>query len=188
MIAMKSRLDPRKAASEAMKAMSDLHAYVRRCGLDHKLIELVKLRASQINSCAWCMDMHTKELRAAGESEQRLYLLSAWRECPLYTERERAALAWTEALTLLAEGNVPDDIFALARSQFSEVSHRSGQLPARRPPCGRMIDRRPPPFIPPPLATRLWGREGWGYSPGVCLRRASGRCPQAARNIERRSG
>ena len=99
---MQARLDPRKVAPEAMKAMSGLHNYVRDCGLDHTLLELVKLRASQINGCAWCMDMHTKELRAAGENEQRLYLLSAWRECPFYSERERAALAWTEALTLLA--------------------------------------------------------------------------------------
>jgi AhpD family alkylhydroperoxidase len=103
-----------------MKAVSDLHAYVRRCGLDHKLLELVKLRASQMNGCAWCIDMHTKELRAAGETEQRLYLLSAWLECPFYSERERAALAWTEALTRLSEGNVPDDVFALARGQFTE--------------------------------------------------------------------
>ena len=117
---MKARLDPRKAAPEAMEAISHLHAYVRNCGLDHKLLELVKLRASQINGCAWCMDMHSKELRAAGEDEQRLHLLSAWRECPFYTDRERAALAWTEALTLLAQGNVPDDVFALARAQFSE--------------------------------------------------------------------
>ena len=117
---MQARLDPRKAAPDAMKAMSELHAYVSHCGLDHELLELIKLRASQINGCAWCMDMHTKELRAAGEGEQRLYLLSAWRECPFYTERERAALTWTEALTLLSEGNVPDDVFALARSQFSE--------------------------------------------------------------------
>ncbi len=117
---MQARLDPRKAAPEAMTALSNLHSYVGRCGLDHKLLELVKLRASQINGCAWCMDMHTKELRAAGETEQRIYLLSAWRECPFYTERERAALAWTEALTLLSEGNVPDDVFALAKSQFGE--------------------------------------------------------------------
>ena len=117
---MQPRLDPRKVAPDAMKAMSVLHDYVRVCGLDHKLLELVKLRASQINGCAWCMDMHTKELRAAGESEQRLYLLSAWRECPFYNERERAALAWTETVTLLADGNVPDEIFAEARAQFSE--------------------------------------------------------------------
>ena len=117
---MKARLDPRNAAPEAMEAVSHFHAYVRNCGLDHKLLELVKLRASQINGCAWCMDMHSKELRAAGEDEQRLHLLSVWRECPFYTERERAALAWTEALTLLSQGNVPDDVFALARSQFGE--------------------------------------------------------------------
>ncbi len=117
---MQPRLDPRKVAPDAMKAMSNLHAYVGKCGLDHKLLELIKLRASQINGCAWCVDMHTKELRAAGESEQRLYLLSAWKECPFYTERERAALAWTEALTLLTEGNVPDEVFVLARSQLSE--------------------------------------------------------------------
>lgn len=117
---MKARLDPRKVAPEAMSAMSDLHRYVGKCGLDHGLLELVKLRASQINGCAWCMDMHTKELRAAGETEQRLYLVSAWRECPFYSERERAALAWTEALTLLTDGNVPDDVFDAARKQFSE--------------------------------------------------------------------
>jgi|SRR5208282_6285500 len=117
---MQARLDPRKAVPEGMKVMADLHDYVAGCGLDHTLLELVKLRASQINGCAWCMDMHTKELRAAGESEQRFYLLSAWRECPFYSERERAALAWTEALTLLTVGNVPDDVFALARTQFSE--------------------------------------------------------------------
>jgi AhpD family alkylhydroperoxidase len=117
---MKARLDARKASPEAMKAMSELHAYVGKCGLDHTLLELVKLRASQINGCAWCMDMHTKELRADGESEQRLYLISAWRECPFYSERERAALAWTEALTTLAHGDVPDEVYAVARAQFSE--------------------------------------------------------------------
>ena len=117
---MKARLDPRTAAPEAMNAISNLHAYVRNCGLDHKLLELVKLRASQVNGCAWCMDMHSKELRAAGEDEQKLHLLSAWRECPFYSERERAALAWTEALTLLKGGNVPDEVLAAARSQFSE--------------------------------------------------------------------
>lgn len=117
---MRARLDPRKVVPDAMKAMSALHAYVHDCGLEHNLLELVKLRASQINGCAWCMDMHTKELRAAGESEQRLYLLSAWRECPFYSERERAALAWTEAVTRLENGDVPDDVFALARTQFDE--------------------------------------------------------------------
>lgn len=117
---MQARLDPRKVAPEAMKVVSALHTYVRKSGLGHNLLELVKLRASQMNGCAWCMDMHTKELRAAGESEQRLYLLSAWRECPFYSERERAALAWTEALTSLTDGNVPDEVFAQARAEFSE--------------------------------------------------------------------
>ncbi len=117
---MQARLDPRKAAPDAMKAMSELHAYVGRCGLDHGLLELVKLRASQINGCAWCIDMHTKELRAAGEGEQRLYLLSTWRECPFYSERERAALAWAEAVTTLENGDVSHEVFAAARAQFSE--------------------------------------------------------------------
>lgn len=117
---MEARLDPRKVAPEAIEAMSKLHAHVAKCGLEHGLLELVKLRASQMNGCAWCMDMHTKELRAAGETEQRLYLLSAWHECPFYSERERAALAWTEALTSLEKGDVPDDLYALARREFSE--------------------------------------------------------------------
>jgi AhpD family alkylhydroperoxidase len=97
-----------------------LHAFVHRCGLEHGLLELVKLRASQINGCAHCIDMHSKELRAAGESEQRLYLLDAWEESPLYSERERAALAWTEALTRITEGHVPDAAYTHVRGQFSE--------------------------------------------------------------------
>jgi AhpD family alkylhydroperoxidase len=120
MTAMQARLDTHKAAPEAMQSMLGVQTYVNGCGLDHGLLELVKLRASQINGCAWCMDMHTKDARAAGETEQRLYLLSAWRECPFYTERERAALAWTEAVTRLSEGNVPDETYAIAQAQFSE--------------------------------------------------------------------
>lgn len=117
---MQARLDYKKASPAATKAMLDLHAQVRRCGLENSLLELVKLRASQINGCAHCMDMHTKELRVGGESEQRLYLLSAWREVPFYTARERAALVWTEALTLLNEGHVPDAVYDEARAQFTE--------------------------------------------------------------------
>ena len=117
---MQPRLDYKKASPEATKAMMDLHAYVHRCGLEHTLMELVKLRASQINGCAHGMDMHTKELRADGESEQRLYLLSAWRECPFYTDRERAALAWTEALTRLEGSEVPDAVYAEARAVLSD--------------------------------------------------------------------
>ena len=117
---MKARLDFRKASPQGDKAMMGLHMFVRNCGLDHSLLELVKLRASQLNGCAHCIDMHTKELRADGESEQRLYLLNAWRESPFYSERERAALAWTEAVTLVAESQVPDDVYDEARKQFSE--------------------------------------------------------------------
>ncbi len=117
---MKARLDFRAAAPRANKAMMALHGFVRDCGLEHTLLELVKLRASQMNGCAHCIDMHTKELRAAGETEQRLYLLSAWRECPFYSERERAALAWTEAVTDITAGHVPDDVYEAARRQFSE--------------------------------------------------------------------
>jgi len=116
---MDARLDYKTASPQATKAMMELHSYVKICGLEHGLLELVKLRASQINGCAHCMDMHAKELRADGESEQRLYLLSAWRECPFYSARERAALAWTEALTLVSEGHVPDEVYDEARSEFS---------------------------------------------------------------------
>ena len=117
---MKARLDFRKASPQGEKAMMGLHMFVRNCGLDHDLLELVKLRASQLNGCAHCIDMHTKELRADGESEQKLYLLNAWRESPFYTDRERAALGWTEAVTLLPNSQVPDDVYDEARKAFSE--------------------------------------------------------------------
>jgi AhpD family alkylhydroperoxidase len=119
-VAMKARMDFRKASPEGAKAMGELHSYVHKCGLERGLLELVKLRASQINGCAHCIDMHSKELRADGESEQRLYLLDAWRESPFYSERERAALAWTEALTLVTQGHVSDDTYEAARVQFDE--------------------------------------------------------------------
>ena len=117
---MQPRMDFRTASPDGAKAIAQLHAFVHRCGLERTLLELVKLRASQINGCAHCIDMHTKELRADGESEQRLYLLDAWRESPFYSDRERAALAWTEALTLVTEGHVPDEVYEIARGQFSE--------------------------------------------------------------------
>jgi AhpD family alkylhydroperoxidase len=119
-IAMQARLDFRKVSPEADKAMGALHAFVRHCGLEHSLLELVKLRASQLNGCAHCIDMHAKELRADGESEQRIYLLDAWRESPQYSARERAALAWTEAVTLVTDGHVPDDVYEQARAEFGE--------------------------------------------------------------------
>jgi AhpD family alkylhydroperoxidase len=117
---MKARLDFRKASPQGENAMRGLHMFVRNCGLDHSLLELVKLRASQINGCAHCIDMHTKELRADGESEQRLYLLNAWRDSPFYSDRERAALAWTEAVTLVADTQVPDEVYEEVRKRFTE--------------------------------------------------------------------
>jgi len=113
-------MDFRKASPQGAKAMAELHAFIHKCGLEPSLLELVKLRASQINGCAHCIDMHAKELKAAGESEQRLDLLNAWRESPFYSERERAALAWTEALTLVTDGHVPDEVYEEARGQFNE--------------------------------------------------------------------
>ncbi len=104
---MQSRLDYVKAAPGAVKAMLGLQGYLAQSGLEPSLLELVKLRASQINGCAYCLDMHSKDARAHGETEQRLYALSAWRETPFYAERERAALAWTEAVTLIAAGVSP---------------------------------------------------------------------------------
>jgi len=118
---MKARMDFRKASPQAANAMSEMHAAVRKCGLEHSLLELVKLRASQLNGCAHCIDMHTKDMRANGESEQRLYLLNAWQESPFYSARERAALAWTEAVTLVTQGHVPDEVYAQAREQFTEA-------------------------------------------------------------------
>ena len=117
---MQPRIDSAKAAPGAVKAMLDLEKYVRQSGLETPLLELVRLRASQINGCAYCLDMHTKDARAEGETEQRLYTLSAWRETPFFTERERAALEWTEAVTEIGKDHVPDEVFERARRQFGE--------------------------------------------------------------------
>lgn len=117
---MQPRLDYTKAYPGTVRALFGLEVYLHGCGLDRGLLHLVKLRASQINGCAYCIDMHSKDARAAGESEQRLYLLDAWREAPFYTDRERAAFAWTEAVTKITEGHVPDEAFEEVRKQFSE--------------------------------------------------------------------
>jgi AhpD family alkylhydroperoxidase len=117
---MKPRLNPYQAAPDAMKAVAALETYVKGSGLEASLIELIKMRASQINGCAYCLDMHARDARAKGESEQRLYLLDAWRESPLYSDRERAALAWTEAVTLVSQTRVPDEVYEEARRHFSE--------------------------------------------------------------------
>ena len=117
---MSSRIEYTAAAPRAFHAMLGLEKYVHNCGLEASLLELVKMRASQINGCAYCLDMHSKDARAAGETEQRLYLLNAWRETTFYSERERAALAWTEAVTLVSENHVPDDVYNQTLQHFSE--------------------------------------------------------------------
>jgi AhpD family alkylhydroperoxidase len=117
---MQSRINEAKIPPEAAKAMWELENYVRNCGLEPSLLELVKFRASQINGCAYCIDMHTKDARLEGETEQRLYLLNAWREATIYSAPERAALAWAEAVTKLENGYVPDEVYAQAREHFDE--------------------------------------------------------------------
>ncbi len=115
---MTVRIDLNETAPEATKAMFALENYVRHSSLDRALVELVKIRVSQINGCAFCIDMHTKDARAAGESEQRIYALSAWREAPFFDARERAALAWAEAVTRLEGGAVPDAIYDEASDHY----------------------------------------------------------------------
>jgi AhpD family alkylhydroperoxidase len=115
------RLSPIAVAPGAYQALRGVENYLQHCGLEKSLIELVKMRGSQINGCAYCLDMHGKDARRLGETEQRLYLLNAWRESPLYSDRERAALAWTEALTLIADTHAPDDVYEEVKAQFSEA-------------------------------------------------------------------
>ncbi len=117
---MKQRINFTNVSQDAYRAMLALEQYIHSSGLEEGLIHLLKMRASQINGCAYCIDMHSKDARALGETEQRLYGLDAWREAPYYTERERAALAWIEALTLVREGHVPDSVYEEARRVFSE--------------------------------------------------------------------
>lgn len=117
---MDSRIDYTKASPAALKAMYALQTAVNGSGLESSLLELIKLRVSQINGCAFCIDMHFREAKAQGEKEERLYLLDAWRESPVYTDRERAALSWAESVTLVSQTHVPDDVFAEARKHFNE--------------------------------------------------------------------
>src|SRR3954466_4469210 len=124
---MKERINPINVNPGIIHAMLGLEKQVSKAGLDNTLLDLVRMRASQINGCAYCLDMHSKDARAAGETEQRLYGLNAWRETPYYSARERAALDWTEALTLVTEGHVPDDVYERVRGEFSddELAHLS---------------------------------------------------------------
>jgi AhpD family alkylhydroperoxidase len=117
---MTPRLDYQHSAPDAVRSMYGLQAHVNSSGLERPLLELVKIRASQMNRCAYCLDMHTKDARAAGETEQRINLLSAWREAPLYAPREQAALEWTEAVTEIGRAGVPDDLYRRAREHFAE--------------------------------------------------------------------
>jgi AhpD family alkylhydroperoxidase len=117
---MEQRLDANRISPDGYKAMSGLQAYVNGCGLEATLLELVKIRASQINGCAFCLAMHTNDARKLGESDERMHLLNAWQEAPVFSPRERAALAWTEAVTLVTEGHVPDAVYEEARKHFAE--------------------------------------------------------------------
>ena len=117
---MSSRIDYSKVSPGVYRAMFGLEKYVHECGLENSLLELVRMRVSQINGCAHCLDMHSKDARAAGETEQRLYLVSAWRDAPMFSSRERAALAWAEALTLIAETEISDELYDETRRHFSE--------------------------------------------------------------------
>ena len=117
---MKARIDLMHVSPGVIHAMLGLERQVRKAGLESKLLDLVRMRASQINGCAYCLDMHSKDARENGENEQRLYGLAAWRETPYYSARERAALEWTEALTLVSESHVPDEVYERVREQFSE--------------------------------------------------------------------
>ena len=115
------RLEYAKVAPAALQPQVAMERYVRGCGLEHSLLELVKLRASYMNGCAYCIDMHSKDARAEGETEQRIYAIPVWRETPFFTPRERAALAFTEAVTAIGQAGVPDDVYEEARTHFSEV-------------------------------------------------------------------
>jgi AhpD family alkylhydroperoxidase len=117
---MAVRIDVQKDGEGAMKAMLGLERYLHGCGLEQGLLHLLKLRVSQMNGCAYCLDMHWKDLRAIGENEQRLYSLDAWRECSYYTERERAALTWAEAVTRITDGHVPDDVYEEVQAHFTK--------------------------------------------------------------------
>jgi AhpD family alkylhydroperoxidase len=117
---MTERIDYSKVIPAGYRAVLGLEKYLGNCGLDQSLLDLIRMRASQINGCAYCLDMHWKDARANGESEQRLYSLDAWRETSYYSQRERAALAWTEAVTLISTNHVDDELYQLARQHFSE--------------------------------------------------------------------
>ena len=130
---MKARIDLMRGNTKVIQSMLAMQGFIEGGGLDQKLLYLVQMRASQINGCAYCLDMHSKDARAAGETEQRLYSLDAWRETPYYSDKERAALEWTEAVTLVSATHVPDSVYEVVRAQFSEeeiktLTHAVGMI------------------------------------------------------------
>ena len=205
---MEQRLDYPRLAPEATRAMYGSRNLPRRVRAGASLLELVKIRASQINGCAFCIDMHTKDARAAGETEQRIYALNAWRETPFFTDRERAALAWTEAVTRIG-GGVPDDLYAEARRQFSEkelvdltwavaainawnrvaISFRSvpGLVPAEEAP--RLRPDRPPTLREASSPRTAPSRAASSGALGISLNRRTGpgSSPRASSSTFRRS-
>jgi AhpD family alkylhydroperoxidase len=118
---MEARLDYKRISPDGYKAMAQIGAFVRQSGLNPQLVELIKIRASQMNGCAFCIDMHTKDARANGETEQRIYALDAWRETPFFTDKERAALGWTEAITNIQQGHAPEAVYQELSRHFSEA-------------------------------------------------------------------
>ncbi len=160
-----------KLAPGACQALSQMEAYVKQTGLEQPLFELVKTRASQINGCAFCLAMHTRDARRAGESEDRLHLLNAWHEAPCYTDRERAALAWTEAVTLVSETHIPDDVFEEAKQAFHRdragQSHHGGDRDQQLEPHGDRLPR------PTAIGRELTRTHNEAIQGGVRFSRAS---------------
>ena len=184
---MQPRIDYRKFAQDPLKSLLDIEKYVAGCGLEHKLLHLVKMRASQINGCAYCLDMHSLDARADGETEQRLYTLDAWAETPFFTDRERAALAWTEAVTLVSQTHVPDDVYEETRKHFSEkelvdltlavgptaVNFRGLRLPL----VGAVVAVAAPSVAPVAaigLADDLWSGPERGFRAHLCAGATTG--------------
>ena len=170
---MQERIKLEKFAHEALHSLLAIEKYLAQCGIEPQLLHLLKMRASQINGCAYCIDMHSKDARALGESEQRLYELDAWRETPFYTDRERAALEWTEALTLISQTHAPDESFEKLRAHFSEkkiidLTYAIGAI-ILESPChfdsrcpghlSALQDVRYGAVIPPLLVRGNWPRE-----------------------------
>jgi AhpD family alkylhydroperoxidase len=151
---MKARITYPQADPKAVPLLLAVEAHIRTSSLEPKLLHLVKMRASQINACAFCLDMHSKDARAEGETEQRLYSLDAWEEAPYYTQRERAALEWTEAVTLLGDGHAPDSVYEKVRAQFSESEIAALTLAIAMINCRNRLN----------VALRT---EAGGYRPGM---------------------